>query len=248
MKLVIQIPAYNEEETLEKTLKDIPDYIEGIDEIEILVVDDGSRDNTPLIAEKFGVKVVSHIKNMGLAAAFATGINNSLEMGADIIVNTDADNQYPGRYIQNLVKPIVEKQADMVIGARPVERIPHFSLLKKLLQKTGSYAVRLVSSVTVPDAPSGFRALSRETAMKINIFSKYTYTLETIIQAGMKDISVKWVPVEVNPPLRRSRLLKSNFSYVLKSIVTIFRMFLLYRPFRFFAFFGSLIFFLGTIY
>lgn len=248
MKLVIQIPAYNEEETLEQTLKDIPDYIEGIDEIVILVVDDGSQDKTAFIAEKFGAKVVSHIKNMGLATAFATGINNALEMGADIIVNTDADNQYQGQYIQNLIKPIVEKQADMVIGARPVEHIPYFSPLKKILQKTGSYAVKLVSSVTVPDAPSGFRALSREAAMKINIFSKYTYTLETIIQAGMKDISVKWVPVEVNPPLRPSRLLKSNFSYILKSVVTIFRMFLLYRSFRFFAFFGSFIFFLGTLF
>lgn len=245
MKLVIQIPCYNEENTLSATISDIPQTFEGISEITILVIDDGSADRTSTIAAECGAKVIRHSSNAGLAAAFSTGLKEALKLGADIIVNTDADNQYCGKCIKDLIYPIVNGQADMVIGSRPISEIKHFSILKKLLQKAGSATVRLASGTDVPDAPSGFRAFSREAALKISVFSKYSYTLETIIQAQNKGIKIVSVPIEVNPPTRKSRLFKSMAGYIWKSVLTIGRIFILYRPFRFFATVGGILFFAG---
>lgn len=248
MKLVIQIPCYNEEKSLPVTLKDLPDKIDGIDEIEVLVIDDGSVDNTVKVAEELGVSAILSLgKNKGLAKAFIAGINKALDMGADIIVNTDADNQYNASYIKDIVKPIIENKADIVIGTRPVSEIKHFSLLKKMLQRLGSFVMRLVSKTDVKDAPSGFRAFSRNAALQLNVFDNYTYTLETIIQAKAKGLVVQSVDVEVNPELRKSRLFSNMFQYIRRSIFTMLRMFIIYRPFRFFILLGSLILFLGLI-
>lgn len=248
MKLVIQIPCYNEEKSLPVTLKDLPDKIDGIDEIEVLVIDDGSIDNTVKVAEDLGVSAILSLgKNKGLAKAFIAGINKALDMGADIIVNTDADNQYNASYIKDIVKPIIENKADIVIGTRPVSEIKHFSLLKKMLQRLGSFVMRLVSKTDVKDAPSGFRAFSRNAALQLNVFDNYTYTLETIIQAKAKGLVVQSVDVEVNPELRKSRLFSNMFQYIRRSIFTMLRMFIIYRPFRFFILLGSLILFLGLI-
>lgn len=248
MKLVIQIPCYNEEKSLPVTLKDLPDKIDGIDEIEVLVIDDGSVDNTVKVAEDLGVSAILSLgKNKGLAKAFIAGINKALDMGADIIVNTDADNQYNASYIKDIVKPIIENKADIVIGTRPVSEIKHFSLLKKMLQRLGSFVMRLVSKTDVKDAPSGFRAFSRNAALQLNVFDNYTYTLETIIQAKAKGLVVQSVDVEVNPELRKSRLFSNMFQYIRRSIFTMLRMFIIYRPFRFFILLGSLILFLGLI-
>lgn len=248
MKLVIQIPCYNEEKSLPVTLKDLPDKIDGIDEIEVLVIDDGSVDNTVKVAEELGVSaIVSLGNNKGLAKAFIAGINKALDMGADIIVNTDADNQYNASYIKDIIKPIIENKADIVIGTRHVSEIKHFSLLKKMLQKLGSFVMRLVSKTDVKDAPSGFRAFSRNAALQLNVFDNYTYTLETIIQAKAKGLVVQSVDVEVNPELRKSRLFSNMFQYIRRSIFTMLRMFIIYRPFRFFILLGSLILFLGLI-
>lgn len=235
MKLVIQIPCLNEEKSLPITIDALPKSIDGIDEIEILVIDDGSTDNTVEVARQYGVKdVISFPKNKGLAKAFVAGLNRALEMGADIIVNTDADNQYSADDIEKLVKPIIDKQADIVIGARPVADIQSFSPLKKILQKLGSWVMRIISSTEVKDAPSGFRAFSRNAALQLNVFDSYTYTLETIIQSGAKSLSIMNVDVEVNPELRKSRLFKNMFVYISRSIFTMLRMFIVYRPFRFF--------------
>lgn len=248
MKLVIQIPCYNEEKSLPITIKDLPDKIEGIDEIEILVIDDGSTDRTVKVAQELGVKsIVSLGHNKGLAKAFVAGINKALDMGADIIVNTDADNQYRALYIKDLIKPIIENKADIVIGTRPVSEIKHFSFLKKFLQKLGSFVMRLVSKTDVKDAPSGFRAFSRNAALQLNVFDNYTYTLETIIQAKAKGLVVDSVDIEVNPELRKSRLFSNMFQYIRRSIFTMLRMFIIYRPFRFFIILGSLILFFGLI-
>ena len=215
MKLVIQIPCYNEESTLPVTLSQLPKEIEGVDEIEIVVIDDGSSDNTFETAKACGVKhIVKHSSNRGLAAAFRSGISKSLDIGADIIVNTDADNQYYADDIEKLIKPILTNQADFVIGTRPVNDIKHFSFIKKLLQKAGSKVMRLISSTQVQDAPSGFRALSRNAAVQLNIFDNYTYTLETIIQAGAKGLRIECIPVRVNPELRKSRLFSNMFIYI----------------------------------
>lgn len=244
MKLIIQIPCYNEEATLALTLSELPKQIDGIDgihEIEILVIDDGSTDNTLDVARKNGVKnFVILPTNIGLAKAFLAGLSKSLELGADIIVNTDADNQYCAKDIEKLVKPILEKQADIVIGARPIENIEHFSFTKKLLQKLGSYVMRLVSSTKIADATSGFRAFSKDAALQINVFDNYTYTLETIIQAKAKGLEIISVPVRVNAELRESRLIKNVFDYIRRSTFTMLRMFIVYRPFRFFAIIGCL--------
>ena len=235
MKLIIQIPCYNEENTLPLTYRDLPKQIEGIDEIETLIINDGSTDNTVEVARKIGVDhIVSFNRNKGLARAFNAGIEKCLELGADIIVNTDADNQYCGQDIPALVRPILEGTADFVVGARPIAAIDHFSPLKKLLQKLGSWVVRVVSQTDIPDAPSGFRAISRDAAMQLNIFNKYTYTLETIIQAGQKNMAITSVPIRVNEDLRPSRLVKSIPSYIKRSIFTIIRIFVVYKPFRFF--------------
>lgn len=246
MKLIIQIPCYNEAETLPITLAELPRSIEGIDVIEILIIDDGSHDQTSQIAHEHGVHhIVRHKVNRGLAAAFQTGINACLQLGADIIVNTDADNQYPGRFIPQLVAPILNQQADMVIGDRQTHKIAHFSRTKKFLQRMGSLVVRYVSQTDVPDAPSGFRAISREAALRFNIFTRYTYTLETIIQAGNRNLAITHVPIETNPKLRESRLIRSIPSYILRSAMTIIRLFILYKPLRTFIYLSIPFFIVG---
>ena len=248
MKLIIQIPCYNEENSLPITLKALPKQIDGIDEIEILVIDDGSTDKTIEVAKANGVQhIVSMPHNCGLAKAFVAGINGALAQGADIIVNTDADNQYCADDIEKLIRPILKKEADIVIGTRPVSNISHFSLLKKTLQKLGSWVMRRVSSTQVEDAPSGFRAFSRAAALQINIFDNYTYTLETIIQARAKGLQLVSVPVNVNPDLRESKLVKNMFDYIRRSVFTMLRMFIIYRPFRFFAILASLFFTVGFL-
>ncbi len=248
MKLIIQIPCYNESETLSVTLKSIPRKIEGFSEIEFLIIDDGSTDNTIEVAKRFGVDhIVSFNKNLGLARAFMAGLDACIKLGADVIVNTDADNQYNANDIPKLVSPILKNKAEIVIGARQVKDIKHFTLMKKIFQWVGSWVVRKVSNTNIPDAPSGFRAISRDAALKINVFNDYTYTIETIIQAGWKDISITYVPIEVNEDLRPSRLFKSISSYIKKSIITIVRIFAVYKPFRFFVVIGITLFFLGFL-
>lgn len=247
MKLIIQIPCFNEEETLPVTLADLPRQIPGVDVVEVLVIDDGSTDRTVEVAKAHGVEhVVGFSKNKGLARGFMLGIETSLALGADIIVNTDADNQYCGADIERLIEPILAGRADMVVGARPIATIEHFSPIKKLLQRLGTYVVKVVSGTTIQDAPSGFRAFSREAALRLNVFSKYTYTLETIIQAGQKNFHVESVPIRVNHDLRPSRLVRSISAYVRKSMVTIVRMFVVYRPFRFFMAVGAVLFLAGV--
>lgn len=236
MKLIIQIPCYNEEKTLAIALNALPKTITGIDEITVLVIDDGSRDRTVEVAKECGVKdFVILPKNLGLAKAFLTGLHKSIELGADIIVNTDADNQYCADDIEKLVAPVLEDKADIVVGARPIENIKHFSPLKKALQKLGSAVMRLVSGTKIADATSGFRAFSKTAAMNLNVFDNYTYTLETIIQAKAKGMEIISVPVRVNPELRKSKLMKNIFEYIRRSMFTMTRMFIVYRPFRFFA-------------
>ncbi len=235
MKLIIQIPCLNEAETLSIALNDLPKSIPGIDVIEVLVIDDGSRDKTIEVARQHGVQhVVGFRQNQGLARAFMLGLESCLERGADIIVNTDADNQYCGADIEKLVAPIIAGDADFVIGARPIENIEHFSPVKKLLQRLGSSIVRRVSGTDVADAPSGFRAISRDVALMLNVFNGYTYTLETIIQAGQKNMTVVSVPIRVNGDLRPSRLVRSIPNYIKRSMVTMFRIFIVYQPLRFF--------------
>lgn len=248
MKLIIQMPCFNEAGTLEIALSALPRDVEGFDCVEWLIIDDGSTDETVKVAQRCGVDhIVQHMGNKGLAVAFMTGIENSLKFGADVIVNTDADNQYDARNIPDLVKPILEHRSEMVIGARPINAIEHFSPAKKLLQKIGSWVVRGASKTNIPDAPSGFRAFSKSAAQKLIVFSEYTYTLETIIQAGQKDISVCSVDVGVNEDLRPSRLVKSIPSYIQRSIFTIIRIYVIYRPFRFFLTLGALLFFVGLL-
>jgi glycosyltransferase involved in cell wall biosynthesis len=247
-KLIIQIPCYNEEATLGATLADLPRELPGIDQVEWLIIDDGSRDQTVEVAKASGVDhIVRHPKNQGLAKAFMSGLRASLAAEADIIVNTDADNQYCADDIPHLIEPILLKQAEIVVGARPITQIPHFSPVKKTLQRLGSYVVRLASNTNIPDAPSGFRAFSREAALQINVFDNYTYTLETIIQAGQKGMAILSVPVRVNHDLRPSRLVKSTPTYVLRSMTTILRIFMLYKPLRFFLIVGSVPFSLGFL-
>lgn len=248
MKLVIQIPCYNEEKSLPVTLKELPKHIDGIDEIEVLIIDDGSKDKTVEVAKELGVKnFVEMPHNSGLAKAFVAGLNKALSIDADIIVNTDADNQYYANDIEKLVKPILDGDADIVIGSRPVSEIEHFSPLKKLLQKLGSWVMRILSSTKVEDAPSGFRAFSRNAAIQLNVFDNYTYTLDTIIQAKAKGLILKCVPIRVNPDLRKSKLVKNIFDYVRRSMFTMLRMFIIYRPFRFFAILASLFLFVGAL-
>lgn len=248
MKLIIQIPCFNESETLALAIKELPREVPGFDKVEFLVIDDGSSDRTAEVATECGVEhVVRHVGNKGLAAAFVTGIKNALELGADVIVNTDADNQYNAKDIPLLTSPILKKEAEIVIGERPISSIEHFSPAKKILQKLGSWVIRLASNTEVADAPSGFRAFSRSAAKKIVVFNSYTYTLETIIQSGQKNIRTVSVPIRVNPDLRPSRLVKSIPSYIKKSIFTIIRIFVIYRPFLFFGTISALFLTLGTI-
>ncbi len=248
LKLIIQIPCLNEEQSLPVVLSELPRELPGIAVIEWLIVDDGSTDRTVEVARAHGVDhIVSHPKNWGLARAFMTGIRAAIEAGADIIVNTDADNQYQSACIADLIQPILDNKAEFVVGARPINEIQSFSKAKKFLQKLGSWTVRLASSTDIPDAPSRFRAISRHAAKKLNVFSPYTYTLETIIQAGKKGIAITWVPVKTNGDLRPSRLLRNIPSYIYHSIITIIRIFIVYRPFRFFAFIGSVLLSLGGL-
>lgn len=235
MKLVIQIPCLNEAETLAVAVGALPRSVTGFERVEWLIVDDGSTDDTARLARELGVHhVVRHPVNRGLATAFMTGLDACLRLGADVIVNTDADNQYEADDIPLLTSPILAGEADMVIGARPIDETEHFSWVKKRLQRLGSWAVRVASQTDVADAPSGFRAISRETAMRLNVFNSYTYTLETIIQAGRSNLRVISVPIRTNPDLRPSRLVKSIRSYVQRSLVTILRVFAIYRPFLLF--------------
>lgn len=231
MKLIIQIPCYNEAETLEVALNDLPRKLDGVDEIEYLIINDGSRDDTVEVARKWGVHhVVNFKQNKGLAKGFMAGLDGCLRCGADIIVNTDADNQYCGEDIAALIRPILEGKADMVIGERPIDETEHFSPVKKKLQRFGSWVVRKASHTDIPDAPSGFRAFSREAAMRMNVVNDYTYTLETIVQAGREKIALTSVPIRTNAELRPSRLFKSIWGYVKKSILTILRAFMMYKP------------------
>ncbi len=247
MKLIIQIPCLNEAETLEMALNDLPKHINGIDEIEYLIINDGSKDNTVQVAREWGVHhVVSFAKNKGLAKGFMAGIDACLRNGADIIVNTDADNQYCGMDIEKLVRPILEGKSDIVIGERPIDQTEHFSPLKKKLQHFGSWVVRKASNTDIPDAPSGFRAYSREAAMRLNVTNEYTYTLETIVQAGREKIAMDSVPIKTNAELRPSRLFNSMLGYVKKSMLTIIRAFIMYKPLQFFAIMGSIPFLLGV--
>lgn len=241
-KLIIQIPCYNEEETLLTTLNDLPEInnIEGVDELEVLVINDGSTDNSAEIARSWGASVIDIKPNKGLANAFRTGITECLNRNADIIVNTDADNQYSAKDISKIINPILNGEADIVIGARDIHNIKEFSLIKKILQKIGSAVVRLLSSTKVEDAPSGFRAFSKNAALQLNIFDNYTYTMETIVQSRAKGLKLISVPISVNPKLRDSKLVKNIFSYVFKSTKTTIRMFIVYRPFRFFAVLSSI--------
>ena len=237
MHLIIQIPCYNEANTLPQVIATLPWEIPGISQVEVLIIDDGSTDDTVAVAHQLGVRyIICHPHNQGLAAAFQTGLETCLRLGADVIVNTDGDNQYPGDQIPNLIEPILRGQADIVIGDRQTQTIAHFSPLKKALQQWGSWVVRLASGTSVPDVTSGFRAYSREAALRLSVLTRYTYTLETIIQAGKKGLVVAHVPIQVNRPLRKSRLVKSNWSYIKHSIATIVRLYALYEPFRTFVY------------
>jgi len=247
MKLIIQIPCYNEAETLTIALDDLPKHIDGIDGIEYLIINDGSKDDTVKVAREWGVHyIVNFTQNKGLAKGFMAGLDACLRNGADIIVNTDADNQYCGADIEKLVRPILEGKAEMVIGERPIDQTEHFSPLKKKLQHFGSWVVRKASKTDIPDAPSGFRAYSRDTAMRMNVINEYTYTLETIVQAGRNRMAVASVPIRTNAELRPSRLFSSMFGYVKKSMITIFRAFLMYRPLKFFTIIGGILFLIGV--
>jgi glycosyltransferase involved in cell wall biosynthesis len=248
MKLIIQIPALNEEQTLPVTLKDLPQKIEGIDEIETLIISDGSTDRTVEVAKQLGVNhIVKFNQTRGLARAFSAGLDACLRLGADIIVNTDADNQYQGRDIIKLVRPILEDKASMVVGCRDIDHIEHFSENKKRLQKLGSWVVRQLSNTDVPDTTSGFRAYSREAALKLNVVSDFTYTLETIIQAGNKDISINHVAIGTNEKLRESRLFTSLTDYLKRSVPSIIRIYAMYQPLRVFFYAGLSVMGLGCL-
>lgn len=236
MKLVIQIPCFNEEKTLPETVADLPKQIPGIDEIEVQIIDDGSKDQTVAVAKSLGIKhIVSMGSNRGLARAFSAGIAAAVARGADIVVNTDADNQYCGADIAKLVVPVLENRADIVVGCRPIVHHPEFSPIKKALQLLGSAALRWISGTTVRDAPSGFRAFSRMACQRIFLHSRFSYCMETLIQAGTTGIRVTSVDIRVNPTTRPSRLFKSIPQYLKKTGGTMLSMFLLYRPGRFFS-------------
>ena len=247
-KLVIQIPCLNESSTLPKTFREIPRNITGIDTIETLVIDDGSIDNTKTVAKELGVThVISFTGRKGLARAFMTGIDTSLKLGADIIVNLDADGQYDPADIPKLIAPILEKKADMVIGTRDIDNLKHFSFLKKKLQKIGSLVVRKISGTNVPDVTSGFRAFSKQAALSINVISNFTYTIETLIQAGNEDLVIEHVPINARSVARKSRLFKTMKEYITKSVTTMLRIYTMYKPFKVFTIISSMIFIPGIL-
>ncbi len=248
MKLIIQIPCYNEQTALPVTLAALPRRCPGVDVVEWLVIDDGSSDQTAEVARQHGVDhVVRFPRHRGLASAFVAGLEAALKAGADLIVNTDADNQYNADDIPKLVQPILDGEAEIVVGTRPIAATRHFSPVKRVLQRLGSWLTRVVSQTDVLDAPSGFRAFSREAAMKIHVFNEYSYTIETIIQAGQKGMAIVSVPIRTNEDLRPSRLVRSLGSYIGRQVLTMFRIFVTYRPFRFFAANGLLIFLVGLL-
>lgn len=238
MKIVVQIPCLNEEETLPLVLKTIPKKIDGVDEIIIVVIDDGSTDKTVAVAKEHGVKhFVRHTRNMGLARSFHDGVNYALSIGADIVVNTDADNQYPQEMIPELVKPVIDGEAEIVVGDRQTSKIAHFSPMKKLLQRFGSYVVNKAAGTQIPDAASGFRAYSRQSLLRLNIVTTFSYCMETIIQAGNKRLAITSIPITTNAKTRESRLFKSTGQHVMKSGSAIIRAFIMYKPY---AIFGTL--------
>jgi len=248
MKLIIQIPCYNEAETLAIALGALPREVEGFDKVEWLIINDGSTDETVKVARECGVDHIVNFKhNQGLAKGFMAGLKECLKQGADVIVNTDADNQYEAEDIPKLTQPIIDHKAEYVIGARPISQTEHFSPAKKFLQKLGSWVVRKASRTDIPDAPSGFRAMSRECALQLNVYNNYTYTLETIIQAGQKNMAITSVPIRTNEDLRPSRLLSSIPNYIKKSVVTIVRISVVYKSFQFFMSIAGILFGLGVL-
>lgn len=248
MKLIVQIPCYNEEHTLPATFNDIPKTIKGVDKVEIMIIDDGSKDKTIEVAKQLGVDhIVINKNNRGLARTFRKGIDECLKRGADIIVNTDGDNQYAGWDIPKLIQPILDGKADVVVGDRNTAKVAHFSGIKKFLQKLGSYVVKTLSGVNVPDAVSGFRAYSREAALQLNIVSPFSYTIEALIQAGKKHMAVTSVPVETNEKTRESRLFTSIPKFIERQLTTIVRMYTMYQPLKVFVVIGLILTLLGTI-
>ncbi|MGI5820205.1 MAG: glycosyltransferase family 2 protein [Armatimonadota bacterium] len=248
MKLIVQIPCLNEEQTVARTIADIPREIEGVDAVEILIIDDGSTDRTVEVAREAGAEhVIGFAENRGLASAWSAGIDEALRLGADVIVNTDADNQYRGECVADLVQPIIRGEADMVVGARPIDSIDEFSWTKKRLQRLGSWVVRHVSATDISDATSGFRAYSRGAAIELAVVSRFTYTHETLIQAGRTGLAVTEVPIETNPKTRESRLFRSIPEYIRRSINTILRIYGLYEPLAFFNAIAAVLFVLSAI-
>lgn len=248
MKLIIQIPCFNESQNLAQTLRDLPRKIPGVDQVEVLVIDDGSNDGTAELARRCGVEhVLRFEKNQGLAKVFSTGLEYALRHGADVIVNTDGDNQYRGDGVPGLIQPILEKRAEITIGARPIKHIKHFSIIKKKLQWLGSWLVSALAGVHVKDAASGFRAFSRDAALRIIILSRFSYTLETILLASALGISIEMVPIHTNPPTRPSRLFRSMPQYLWKSAKTVLQIFSIYKPIPFFSILGLLVFLPGVL-
>jgi len=248
MKLIIQIPCYNEEQTLPQTMRDLPKAIPGVDSIEVLIVDDGSTDNTLRVAQDLGAHHIVRLpKHQGLARAFAAGLEACLARGADIIVNTDGDNQYRGADILRLIQPILDGRAEIVVGDRGVASVAHFSPFKRLLQRAGSWVVQVAAGIKVADAASGFRAYSRDAALRINVLSDFSPVLETLIQAGSWQIPIAYVPVTVNPPTRPSRLMRSTWHYLAHSTVTIIRAYTMYRALRVFVSIGAVLIFAGVL-
>ena len=248
MKVIVQIPCYNEEETLPLVLATIPKKIPGVDVLETMIIDDGSRDKTVEVAKKLGVThIVQHTRNMGLARSFRDGVTHALELGADIVVNTDGDNQYPQERIPDLVQPILEGKADIVIADRQTSKITHFSPLKKMLQRFGSFIVNKAAGTELPDAASGFRAYSKQALLRLNIITQFSYCMETIIQAGNKRIAITSVPVTTNPKTRESRLFKNMWQHIFKSTAAIVRSYIMYRPDMVFGTLGWTLFIVGLV-